>query len=162
MTKRCARVAVWAIVFFAAIANSAAAQQLEIHYINVGWGNSVLVKGPGGTTVLLDAGNTGKGTAYVVPYLKSIGIQPANGLDYTIASHQHCDHQGGMDEVINGSENYTLYNAAGALVDGATVSMSSSAGQSIQRKDPCLPAGSTSSWNILASSSGTPGSGAAA
>src|SRR5258706_10912477 len=110
MTKRCARVAVWAIVFFAAIVNSAAAQQLEIHYINVGWGNSVLVKGPGGTTVLLDAGNTGKGTAYVVPYLKSIGIQPANGLDYTIASHQHCDHQGGMDEVINAGYNVHVKN----------------------------------------------------
>jgi hypothetical protein len=27
--------------------------QLEIHYINVGWGGSVLVKGPDGTTVLM-------------------------------------------------------------------------------------------------------------
>lgn len=80
---------------------TAAAQQLEIHYINVGWGSSVLVKGPDGTTVLLEAGNTGKGTNEVVPYLKSIGIQPANGLDYMIGGHQHCDHIGGLDEVIN-------------------------------------------------------------
>ena len=29
------------------------AQQLEIHYIDVGWGGSVLVKGPDGTTVLM-------------------------------------------------------------------------------------------------------------
>src|SRR5215831_13364636 len=86
------------------------AQQLEIHYINVGWGNSVLVKGPNGTTVLMDAGNTGTGTSYVVPYLKSIGIQPANGLDYTIASHQHCDHIGGMDEVINAGYNVHTKN----------------------------------------------------
>lgn len=77
------------------------AQQLEIHYINVGWGSSVLVKGPNGTTVLIEAGNTGKGTSRVVPYLQSIGIMPANGLDYTIAGHQHCDHLGGLDEVIN-------------------------------------------------------------
>ncbi len=76
-------------------------QNLEIHYINVGWGGSVLVKGPNGTTVLLEAGNTGKGTQYVVPYLQSIGIQPANGLDYMIGGHQHCDHLGGLDEVIN-------------------------------------------------------------
>lgn len=82
-----------------------AAQQLEIHYINVGWGGSVLVKGPDGTTVLLEAGNTGKGTQYVVPYLKSIGIQPANGLDYMIGGHQHCDHIGGLDEVINAGYN---------------------------------------------------------
>lgn len=79
----------------------AAAQNLEIHYINVGWGSSVIVKGPDGTTVLLEAGNTGKGTNEVVPYLKSIGIQPANGLDYMVGGHQHCDHLGGLDEVIN-------------------------------------------------------------
>jgi beta-lactamase superfamily II metal-dependent hydrolase len=81
------------------------AQQLEIHYINVGWGGSVFVKGPDGTTVLLEAGNTGKGTQYVVPYLKSIGIQPANGLDYIVGGHQHCDHLGGLDEVINAGYN---------------------------------------------------------
>src|SRR5262249_38884131 len=76
-------------------------QNLEIHYINVGWGDSVFVKGPNGTTVLLEAGNTGMGTSRVVPYLQSIGIQPSNGLDYMIGGHQHCDHIGGLDEVIN-------------------------------------------------------------
>ena len=101
MTKTCGRIAVWAILFVAAIVTPATAQQLEIHYINVGWGGSVLVKGPTGTTVLMEAGNTGKGTAYVVPYLQSIGLLPAAGLDYTIAGHQHCDHIGGLDEVVN-------------------------------------------------------------
>ncbi|HEV7920461.1 MAG TPA: Ig-like domain-containing protein [Thermoanaerobaculia bacterium] len=85
-----------------------AAQNLEIHYIDVGWGGSVLVKGPNGTTVLMEAGDTGKGTAYVVPYLQSIGIQPANGLDYMIGGHQHCDHIGGLDEVINAGYNVRL------------------------------------------------------
>src|ERR1043166_6769520 len=85
-------------------------QNLEIHYIDVGWGGAVLVKGPNGTTVLMDSGDTGKGTSYVVPYLKSIGIQPANGLDYTIASHQHCDHIGGMDEVVNAGYNIHTKN----------------------------------------------------
>jgi beta-lactamase superfamily II metal-dependent hydrolase/chitodextrinase len=80
-------------------------QQLEIHYIDVGWGGSVFVKGPGGTTVLLEAGNTGTGTNYVVPYLKSIDLQPASGLDYMIGGHQHCDHIGGLDEVINAGYN---------------------------------------------------------
>lgn len=85
-------------------------QQLEIHYINVGWGSSVLVKGPDGTTVLLEAGNTGKGNNEVVPYLNSVGILPANGLDYTIAGHQHCDHIGGLDEVINAGYNVRTKN----------------------------------------------------
>ena len=61
---------------------------------------------------------------------------------------------GGAFPVINGSENYTLYNEADVEVDGTTISMASSAGHSIQRKDPCLPANQAASWNILASSSG--------
>ncbi|MGA7616040.1 MAG: Ig-like domain-containing protein [Thermoanaerobaculia bacterium] len=79
---------------------AAFAQQLEIRYINVGWGDSVFVKGPDGTTVLLEAGNTGMGSGRVVPYLESAGIMPSGGLDYTIAGHQHCDHIGGLDEVV--------------------------------------------------------------
>src|SRR5712691_9154819 len=110
MAKTCARVAVWVLIFCAAIAIPATAQQLEIHYINVGWGGSVLVKGPTGITVLLEAGNTGKGTTYVVPYLQSIGLTPATGLDYTIAGHQHCDHIGGLDEVVNAGYNVHFKN----------------------------------------------------
>ena len=100
------------------------AQQLEIHYIDVGWGGSVFVKGPDGTTVLMEAGNTGMGTQYVVPYLKSIGVQPANGIDYVIGGHQHCDHIGGLDEVINAGYNVHIkqyYNGstyASSCVDG--------------------------------------------
>ena len=110
MTKRLvvSRVFLWAVLVVLPI--SASAQQLEIHYINVSWGGSVLVKGPDGTTVLLEAGNTGRGTGRVVPYLQSIGIMPANGLDYTIVGHQHCDHLGGLDEVINAGYNVHIKN----------------------------------------------------
>jgi len=89
------------LLIWPAVGSLAEAQQLEIHYINVGWGGSVLVKGPDGTTVLIEAGDTGKGITRVVPYLQSIGLQPADGLDYIIGGHQHCDHIGGLDEVIN-------------------------------------------------------------
>jgi len=81
-------------------AATTSAANLEIHYINVGWGSAVFLRGPDGTTVLLEAGNTGKGTAEVVPYLTSLGVLPADGLDYMIGGHQHCDHIGGLDEVI--------------------------------------------------------------
>lgn len=86
------------------------AQQLEIHFINVGWGGSMFIKGPNGTKLLVEAGNTGKGTAKVVPYLKSIGILPADGFDYAIAGHQHSDHLGGLDEVINAGYNVRVKN----------------------------------------------------
>jgi beta-lactamase superfamily II metal-dependent hydrolase len=100
------------------------AQTLEIHYIDVGWGGSVFIKGPTGVTVLLEGGNTGMGTQYVVPYLKSIGVQPANGLDYVIAGHQHCDHTGGLDEVLNAGydvhvkQYYNGSSYASSCVDG--------------------------------------------
>ena len=102
------RVFLWVVLVVLPI--SVSAQQLEIHYINVNWGGSVFVKGPNGTTVLLEAGNTGKGTGRVVPYLQSIGIIPANGLDYTFAGHQHCDHIGGLDEVIQAGYDVHMKN----------------------------------------------------
>src|SRR2546422_6080707 len=101
---------IFGLVISSLFAHVAFAQNLEIHYINVGWGSSVFVKGPNGTTVLMEAGNTGKGTSRVVPYLQSIGNLPANSLDYTIAGHQHCDHIGGMDEVINAGYNVRVRN----------------------------------------------------
>ena len=88
----------------------AVAQQLEIHYINVGWGGSVLVKAPNGTTILLEAGNPGMGTGRVVPYLISSNLFPAQGLDYTIAGHQHCDHIGGFPEVVNAGYDVRIRN----------------------------------------------------
>jgi beta-lactamase superfamily II metal-dependent hydrolase len=74
---------------------------LEIHHINVQQGDCTLVIGPDGTTVLIDAGNNGKGSGEVVPYLQSLGLMPADGIDYMIATHRDADHLGGLDEVIN-------------------------------------------------------------
>jgi hypothetical protein len=63
---------------------------------------------------------------------------------------------------INGSENYTLKNASGTIIDGPTISMSSAAGQDLRRIDPCLAAGTASSWTVGATTSANPGSGAGA
>ena len=69
---------------------------------------------------------------------------------------------GGLFPQINGSESFTLYNASGGKVDGKTVSMASTAGKSLRRKDPCNAAGKSASWTIAADSYATPGSGAGA
>jgi Bacterial Ig domain len=63
---------------------------------------------------------------------------------------------------INGSETYTLYNAANTKIDGATIAMPSAAGRTLQRKNPCTSAGTSSNWDNLAPSSANPGSGAGA
>lgn len=81
---------------------------LEIHHINVQQGDSTLIIGPDGTTLLIDAGKSSKGTGEVVPYLKSLGILPSNGLSYMLATHRDDDHLGGLDEVINAGYNVRL------------------------------------------------------
>jgi beta-lactamase superfamily II metal-dependent hydrolase len=119
------------------------AQQLEVHYIDVGWGGAVLVKGPDGTTVLMEAGNTGKGTQYVVPYLKSVGIQPANGLDYMIGGHQHCDHIGGLDEVIQAGYNVRVkqYNNGSSYQSSCATDWASAAASTTAGAPVAMPVG---------------------
>lgn len=73
---------------------------LRIYCINVGWGNAVLIIGPDGKTILYDGGEKGMGKNRVVPFLKSIGIQPTDGIDYMFASHQHADHITGLTETL--------------------------------------------------------------
>ena len=82
---------------------------LEIHQINVQQGESALVIGPDGTTVLLDAGNNGKGSR-IVSYFQSLGLDPEDGLDYTIAGHMDADHVGGFDEVFQSGYDVLVEN----------------------------------------------------
>jgi hypothetical protein len=63
---------------------------------------------------------------------------------------------------INGSENYTLKNGSGTTIDGPTISTASGANQSLRRIDPCTGAGIASNWNIGATTTANPGSGAGA
>jgi beta-lactamase superfamily II metal-dependent hydrolase len=148
---------VFPILLFTTLVNSAAAFTpsglLEIHYINVGWGTSVLVIGPDGTTLLMDGGRAGMGTSKVIPYMRSLGLLPADGLDYTMSSHLHTDHICGLTEVIsggynvrirnyyNGSTNSNSYvtayrNAANTTTAGALVALN--LGDTISLGDSCF------------------------
>ena len=69
--------------------------KMSVHIIDVGQGDSILVRA-GDKTVLIDAGENGYGTT-VVNYLHSLKIYT---LDYIIATHPHSDHIGGLDAVI--------------------------------------------------------------
>ncbi|HPB09485.1 MAG TPA: MBL fold metallo-hydrolase [Candidatus Cloacimonadota bacterium] len=114
--------------------------QLQIQHLDVGQGDGTLIVTPSGLTILIDAGNNGKGTGVVLPYLNSLGITQ---LDFVIASHYHADHIGGLDEVINGlgavnvgivydrgtdaplpgTVTYTDYVAAAAAAGRVTISL---------------------------------------
>lgn len=69
--------------------------QLEVHFIDVGQGDSIFIRTPDGTTALIDGGPT---SGNVLGYLKSQGV---TRLDMVIISHPHQDHIGGLVTVLN-------------------------------------------------------------
>src|SRR2546422_10142269 len=72
--------------------------ELQVHVLDVGpiEGDSILVISPTGKSVLIDAGDAGKGKV-ILDALKRYKIDK---LDYFVATHPHPDHIGGADEVI--------------------------------------------------------------
>ena len=75
---------------------------INVHYIDVGQGDSTLIV-CGGKTLLIDAGENGH-EQQVINYLNSVGVKK---LDYIVATHQHSDHIGGIPEVL---ENFDADN----------------------------------------------------
>lgn len=73
-------------------------KELQVHMLNVGEGDSILIISPEGKSVLIDAGDTGRGK----PVLEALKRYDINQLDYFIATHAHTDHIGGADEVLSG------------------------------------------------------------
>lgn len=74
--------------------------ELKIVVLDVGpvEGDATLILAPGGKSVLVDAGDAGKGKV-VLAALKRHKVEK---LDYFIATHPHPDHIGAADEVLNG------------------------------------------------------------
>lgn len=70
---------------------------MEFHFLDVSHGDSIIIKYPYGSVVLIDAGKEEYGNK-VVEQLKRMGI---NKIDYIVASHYDMDHIGGMTEVLD-------------------------------------------------------------
>ncbi len=67
---------------------------MKVHYIDVGQGDSELIQ-VDGKNILIDAGNN---DSMAYNYLKQLGIKK---IDYVMATHPHSDHIGGMTQIIN-------------------------------------------------------------
>lgn len=68
---------------------------MEVHFIDVGQGDSTLIK-VGDHAMLIDAGDNSEGTA-VQSYLESQNVKK---LDYAIGTHPDADHIGGLDVIV--------------------------------------------------------------
>lgn len=68
---------------------------MEVHFIDVGQGDSILVEADN-SYMLIDAGENNKGSV-VLDYLEKQNIKK---LDYVIGTHPHSDHIGGLDTII--------------------------------------------------------------
>lgn len=73
-------------------------KELQVHVLDVGPvnGDSILIISPDGKSILIDAGDAGKGKV-ILEALKRYNVQQ---LDYFVATHPHPDHIGSADEVM--------------------------------------------------------------
>lgn len=74
-----------------------AGHEMQVHFIDVGQGDSILIESPSGKTMLIDGGVKGAGQQ-IVSYLKELGI---NKLDIVVATHPDADHIGGLMPVLD-------------------------------------------------------------
>ncbi len=78
---------------------------LEVHYIDVGQGDAILVKTPVGENILIDAGKN-SGADDLITYLENQGIESFSAV---IGTHPHEDHIGGLDRVIDEFDVQSVY-----------------------------------------------------
>jgi competence protein ComEC len=75
-------------------ATSSPSGLLQVHFIDVSQGDSVLIITPEGKVALIDGGESGSGA---LEYLRSVGI---DHIDLMVATHPHSDHIGGLVDVL--------------------------------------------------------------
>ena len=148
---------------FDAANNSATSAAVTVTVSNGGGGSSADVSGwqitqaNAAYTYTLPAGTTIPADGYLVIARQADKAAFEGFWARTLPANAVFLNAAGALPVINGDENYSLYNASAVLKDGPTASMPATAARSMQRTDPC---GST--WNAVLESSANPGSGAGA
>ena len=72
-------------------------ENIKIHFIDVGQGDSIFIELPNNETMLIDAGESSK-EKIVSEYINTLGY---NKINYVIGTHPHSDHIGGLAHIIN-------------------------------------------------------------
>ena len=115
-----------------------ASAELRIVHIDVEMGDATLIMDTDTReSLLIDAGNRGKGRKNVLPLLQELGL---SSVDYFIATHYDADHIGGFDELIDAGirVNKTIFDR-GDYTDRSTLTQSGNPtqyGQYLNAADP--------------------------
>jgi competence protein ComEC len=67
---------------------------LRVDFIDVGQGDSILIRTPEGKVALIDGGDSGSGA---LAYLRAQGV---TRVDLLVATHPHADHIGGLVDIL--------------------------------------------------------------
>lgn len=98
--------------FVAVVPIRAADSNFEMHMLDVGQGDAILIRTPHGHWILFDAGRSWRGgdagRSVVIPYLQRRG----GTLDEFVLSHPHMDHVGGASTVIRALHPREYWDAA--------------------------------------------------
>lgn len=78
-------------------------QDMRVHYIDVGQGDSIFIELPNEETILIDAGES-SAKEKVSSYIEKYGYDE---ITYLIGTHPHSDHIGGMKYIV---ENFNIKN----------------------------------------------------
>jgi len=72
-------------------------RETQIYYLDVGQGDSELIRLKTGENILIDAG-TPETAKELADYIENLGVKK---IDYLIATHPHADHIGGMAQIVS-------------------------------------------------------------
>jgi beta-lactamase superfamily II metal-dependent hydrolase len=98
MTKKLAApVALMLLVLSQRPGAQGGAVRARIYFVDVGQGASTLIVSPTGKTLLVDGGPPGSGVK-ISNLMATLGI---GTIDYTVLTHYHIDHMGGLIELLN-------------------------------------------------------------
>ena len=69
---------------------------IEVHFLDVGQGDSIFIEINNYKTMLIDASTSSYGN-FIIDYINSLGY---DRIDYLIATHPHADHIGSMQDIV--------------------------------------------------------------
>lgn len=91
--------------YFESDSSQNADENLVVHFLDVGQGDSIFIEMPDSKTMLIDAGVNMLGKS-IMSYINSQGYSK---IDYLVATHPHADHIGSMAYIVRNMDIGEIY-----------------------------------------------------